>query len=858
MAVGPGRAGVQTYDLSVRGAQEFVVNGLLVHNSAEIAFGDPEDEAFRELKNPLVAGDALLHHRWSSNNSIFAKVGMDYTEAAARTAVNGEPGFEWLANAQAYSRMGREPDHRDRKAAGGNPCIVGSTRIAVADGRHAVPIKQLVDEGKDVPVYSLDPTTGQMSVKWARNPRLTRKDASLVRVHLDDGTHVDCTPEHKWYLRDCTWKEAKDLLPGDSLSTFSKKQEVMTSGGNKYWQVETNTADPHAARSRVMEHRLIAKFCDPDTFNAKHSLEKHNGWVNGGLVVHHKNYNSLDNSPSNLQWMTFTEHTKHHADFDRVGENNGMFGREHSEETKRKIGDKTLERTQSAEFCAKLSASHTLEERSELSVRMTEQKAEWDKAYYLEQEAQTDLDTVWVGEQMFARKVCELCTTSFVVPWGKRDRVHCSTRCSQLWLAGMDKRKNNQRQYFADKQKSTLHDQVMVFKDLEKSQGSVPLKKAWAGACREKGVSFRLRPEGSESNTSVLRSFGHLKEVAAGYNDRVAHVEILSHVADVYCLTVDDNHTMSIIPEGRDTAKCLKSLNISNCLEQTLEDRELCCLVETFPSLHENYEDYEKTLKYAYLYAKSVTLVPTHDERTNMVMQRNRRIGASMSGIVQAMQRHGTRNFLNMCDQGYSYLRSLDESYSDWLCVRQSIKITSVKPSGTVSLLAGVTPGIHYPHSKFYIRRIRFQANSPLVSLLEQCGHKTELDQYSPNTVCVEFPIKEEYFDRGKDEVSMWEQLELAAQIQHYWADNQVSVTVTFKAEEASAIKRALELYETRLKGVSFLPIKDHGYVQAPMETITEEQYNAMAAKLRPMLSLDAVTNEVVERFCDGDVCVVQ
>ena len=65
------------------------------------------------------------------------------------------------------------------------------------------------------------------------------------------------------------------------------------------------------------------------------------------------------------------------------------------------------------------------------------------------------------------------------------------------------------------------------------------------------------------------------------------------------------------------------------CLEQTLESYELCCLVETFPTNHESLEDYLTTLKYAYLYAKTVTLGKTHWPDTNRVMLRNRRIGCS-------------------------------------------------------------------------------------------------------------------------------------------------------------------------------------------------------------------------------------
>jgi ribonucleoside-triphosphate reductase len=300
------------------------------------------------------------------------------------------------------------------------------------------------------------------------------------------------------------------------------------------------------------------------------------------------------------------------------------------------------------------------------------------------------------------------------------------------------------------------------------------------------------------------------------------------------------------------------------CVEQSLEDRELCCLVETFPSRHDTYDDYRKTLKYAYLYAKSVTLIHTHDQRTNAVMMRNRRIGCSMSGIVQAMARHGRREFFSWCDQGYNYLEDLDVVYSEWLCIPLSVKKTSVKPSGTVSLLPGVTPGIHYPHSEYYIRRIRFQETHPLVDALRTKGYHIEKDVYSPNTVVAEFPVHEEYFDRSKSDVTMWEQLENAAQMQTYWADNQVSVTVTFdKDREGHDIKYALELYETRLKGVSFLPVSDHGFAQAPYEEIDEKKYKDMIAnvnenvQLADLISGNGEVQDSLDRFCDGEVCKI-
>jgi len=301
----------------------------------------------------------------------------------------------------------------------------------------------------------------------------------------------------------------------------------------------------------------------------------------------------------------------------------------------------------------------------------------------------------------------------------------------------------------------------------------------------------------------------------------------------------------------------MRVVGVNPCSEQSLENMENCNLVETFPSKHENFEDYKKTLKYAYLYAKTVTLIPTHSPRTNMVMMRNRRIGCSMSGIVQAMQKFGRRKFLSeFCDQGYKYLRELDVIYSDWLCIRPSIKITTVKPSGSVSLLSGVTPGIHFPHSHFYKRRVRLQVGSTLVEQLIKAGYEVEPDKYSPNTMVATFPVEEREYDRSKSDITLWEQLEMAAQMQEYWADNQVSVTVTFTKEEAKDIKYALELYETRLKGVSFLPISDHGYAQAPYETVTEEEYKLLAGKIT-QLSSDSLEHEVTTKYCDGDQCTI-
>ena len=109
---------METFDISVPGAKEFVAGpGLLVHNTAEIVFGDPDNDEYINLKNW-----SLNPHRgaygWTSNNSVFAQQGMDYTKVAAITAANGEPGYAWLDNMKNFGRMNGTENHNDWRAEG--------------------------------------------------------------------------------------------------------------------------------------------------------------------------------------------------------------------------------------------------------------------------------------------------------------------------------------------------------------------------------------------------------------------------------------------------------------------------------------------------------------------------------------------------------------------------------------------------------------------------------------------------------------------------------------------------------------------------------------------------------------------
>ena len=278
------------------------------------------------------------------------------------------------------------------------------------------------------------------------------------------------------------------------------------------------------------------------------------------------------------------------------------------------------------------------------------------------------------------------------------------------------------------------------------------------------------------------------------------------------------------------------------CLEQSLESYELCCLVETFPARHKSLEEYKRTLKFAYLYAKTVTLRMTHWTETNRVMLRNRRIGCSVSGVADFLGKHSLDELRIWLDEGYQTVQKWDEVYSNWFCIPRSIKTTSVKPSGTVSLLAGSTPGMHFPESRIYIRRMRMSKNDPLAKPLLEAGYSVvpAIGQ-EDTTVVAEIPIKLPEGVRVQSEVSMFEQLSLAAFMQRYWADNQVSCTVTFDpVTEGPHIAQMLQYFQYQLKGVSLFPKQDYGrFPQLPYEAISEEVYEQMTKDVKPIVFVD-------------------
>jgi adenosylcobalamin-dependent ribonucleoside-triphosphate reductase len=310
--------------------------------------------------------------------------------------------------------------------------------------------------------------------------------------------------------------------------------------------------------------------------------------------------------------------------------------------------------------------------------------------------------------------------------------------------------------------------------------------------------------------------------------------------------------------------KDYRVMGFNPCAEQPLESYELCTLVEVHLNRHDSKEDFLKTLKFAYLYGKTVTLLPTHWQQTNGIMQRNRRIGTSLTGIASFADQNGLPAVREWMDEGYNKIRHYDKQYSEWLCVRESIRVTTVKPSGSVSLLSGATPGVHWgPGGAFYLRAIRFGNTDPMLHLFKAAGYKIEKDLVSANTQVVYFPVASGH-PRAEKDVSMFEKIGLAATAQKYWSDNGVSVTLSFDKEtETKFIAPALHMYEGQLKAVSFLPMGNKTYPQQPYTEITREEYNSYVGTIGKIDwsaiydgkdNLDAES----EKYCSTDACEIK
>lgn len=265
----------------------------------------------------------------------------------------------------------------------------------------------------------------------------------------------------------------------------------------------------------------------------------------------------------------------------------------------------------------------------------------------------------------------------------------------------------------------------------------------------------------------------------------------------------------------------------------------------------ESYDELCDVVRLLYRVNKHSLRLPCHHPETQAVVHKNMRMGIGVTGYLQASDEQ--REWLSGC---YEELREYDAEYSAQHGWPVSIKLTTCKPSGSLSLLPGTTSGVHSAIAQYMIRRIRISSGHPLVDVCREHGYHVEYqrnfdDTEDRSTMVVEFPFAYPEGTVLAKDLTAVDQLEWVKKLQTDWSDNSVSCTVYYRPEELPEIRAYLEdNYNKGFKSLSFLLHSEHGFKQAPFEEITKEHYDKLVKNTRLITSIEQ------ELEMDNDECV--
>lgn len=294
------------------------------------------------------------------------------------------------------------------------------------------------------------------------------------------------------------------------------------------------------------------------------------------------------------------------------------------------------------------------------------------------------------------------------------------------------------------------------------------------------------------------------------------------------------------------------------CAEQSLEPYETCCLATIFLPNITSKEELIDVATLLYRINKHSLQLPSHHPETEAVVKKNQRMGISITGVLQC-----TKEQLSWLDDCYKHLRDFDNRYSELNNFNRSIKLTTVQPSGTLSLLPGVTPGVHPAYARYMFRRIRIAAEHSLVQVCKDHGYPVEFQKNFDGTedygtVVVTFPFAYPETAKLAKDMSAIEQLKTIKFMQEAWSDNSVSCTVYYKKEELPEIKEYLSKhYRNNHKTLSFLLHSEHGFSQAPYQEVNYGSYEALTEVTKLITSVPTAEYDSNDE-CASGVCPVK
>ena len=273
------------------------------------------------------------------------------------------------------------------------------------------------------------------------------------------------------------------------------------------------------------------------------------------------------------------------------------------------------------------------------------------------------------------------------------------------------------------------------------------------------------------------------------------------------------------------------------CSEIILRDREFCNLTEVIIRGGDTEETLEEKVKLATIlgtFQSTLTNFRYLNRKWGENCEEERLLGVSMTGIMDNVLTNGKKKGLeDLLVKLRQVAIDTNKYWAKQLGITQSAAITCVKPSGTVSQLVDSASGIHARHAPYYVRTVRADKKDPLAKMMYDQGFPCEDDVTKPeHTWVFSFPVKGPAKGVYRKDMNALEQLNLWKIYQEHWCEHKPSITISVKEEEWMEIGAWVYGNFDMMSGVSFLPMSDHTYRQAPYQDCTKEQYDELFRKM--------------------------
>ena len=277
------------------------------------------------------------------------------------------------------------------------------------------------------------------------------------------------------------------------------------------------------------------------------------------------------------------------------------------------------------------------------------------------------------------------------------------------------------------------------------------------------------------------------------------------------------------------------------CSEIILRNREFCNLSEVVVRASDTKESLLEKVRLATILGTfQATLVNfkyvSSSWRKNC--EEERLLGVSLTGIMDSKLTNGKnegrkRALAELLDELREMAVKTNKEFAQKIGINQSVAITCVKPSGTVSQLVDAASGIHARHNPYYVRTVRGDKKDPLTRMMTEAGFPVEDDVMNPShTAVFSFPIKIAEGSVFRTDMTALEQLEVWLIYQKHWCEHKPSVTISVKESEWMGVGAWVFENFDFMSGVSFLPFSDHTYKQAPYQDIDKLEYDILADKM--------------------------